>query len=82
MLHYLKQAGLDSPILLYFKRRNELTVEENCLLLGMWLVIYNKRLSGYYNESHAGVTDPVWLPGIQNTLEECVKNVSRMQVMS
>ena len=73
----------------YFARRNELTIEEDCLLRGIQVVVppnLHKRVLELLLESHLGVVkmkalarSHVLWPGIDKALEEAIKHCEECQ---
>ena len=58
VLHYVKigwPQKVEPQLSLYFARRNELIVKEDCLLKGIQVVVPHKRVLALLHESHLGV---------------------------
>ena len=92
VLHYVKMGWpqkVEPALSPYFARRNELTIEEDCLLRGMQVVVppnLHKRVLELLHESHLGVVkmkalarSHVWWPGIDKALEEVTKHCEECQ---
>lgn len=68
----------------YFNRRFELSVEQDCLLLGLWVVIptqYQEDTLQELRSSHPGIVrmkdmarSYLWWPNIDQDIEQTVKN--------
>ncbi len=73
----------------YFVRKDELTVEENCLLKGMQVVIppnLEEKVIRLLHETHLGIVrmkalarSYVWWPGIDKSLEYVTKQYQECQ---
>ena len=75
---------VEPALSLYFACRNELTIEENCLLRGIQVVVTHNLHERVLHESHLGVVkmkaiSHVWWPGIDKALEEVTKHCEKYQ---
>ena len=91
-LHYVKMGWpqkVEPALSLYFARRNKLTIEEDCLLRGIQVIVppnLHKRMLELFHESHLGVVkmnalarSHVWWPEIDKALEEVTKHCEECQ---
>lgn len=79
----------DEKLKPFFDRRNELTIHQGCIMLGMRVVVPGKLQSLLLDELHEGhpgivrskelARSYVWWPGIEADLERSVKNCASCQ---
>ena len=92
VLHYVKTGWptkTKEELLPFFHRKDQLTVEENCLLKGMQVVVpptLQKRVMSLLHETHPGAVKMkalarsyVWWPGMDKMLEEVTKQCEQCQ---
>ena len=92
VLHFVQTGWptrCDPELQPYFNRRNELTIEENCLLKGMQVIVppdLQQTMVKLLHETHSGVVKMkalarsyVWWPEIDKTLEQVTKNCVQCQ---
>ena len=92
VLYYVKMAWPDEvPTTMqpYANRKEELTVEGNCLLWGLWIIIppeLQPKMIKLLHETHPGIIKMkalarsyVWWPGIDKDLEHCSKSCEACQ---
>ena len=91
-LHYLKMRWpqkMEPAFSPYFARKNKLTIEKDCLLRGIQVVLpsnLHKKVLKLLHESHLGVVkmkalarSRVWWPGINKALEKVTKHCEECQ---
>ena len=81
----------DILLLPYYKRREEISIDSGCLLLGPRVVIPQRLRRSILEElhvSHPGITKMkalgrsyVWWPSIDNDIEDTVNNCTTCQAM-
>ena len=79
----------DESLAPYFRRRNELTTEEGCLLWGLRVIVpplYRQRLLKELHEEHHGIVRMkslarcyLWWPGLDANIEELVQDCDTCQ---
>ena len=92
VLHFVQTGWptqCDPELHPYFNQRNELTIEENCLLKGMQVIVppdLQQTMVKLLHETHSGVIKMkalarsyVWWPEIDKTLEQVTKNCVQCQ---
>ena len=92
MLQYVKTGwpnSVDTSMQPYFQSQNELTVEEDCLLRGMRVIVppdLQQNVISLLHEIHPGVVKMkaiaqsyVWWPGINSAIEECSRGCLECQ---
>jgi transposase InsO family protein len=93
VLYYVRTGWprkVDAELMPYFSIKNELTIEENCLLRGMQVIVppdLQKKVLKLMHEAHIGVVKMkalarsyVWWPGMDKALEEVTKQCEECQV--
>ena len=94
VIHCLRHgwpANLPDLLKPYFNRRDELSMEEGCVLWGMRVVVPKKLQSAVLtmlHEGHVGMVKMkmiarsyVWWPGIDKSIEDLVKSCKSCQVV-
>ena len=92
VLNFLRSgwpSNIPDPVKPYFSRRDELSIEEGCVLWGMRVIVPKKLQSEVLNmlhEGHVGIVKMkmiarsyVWWPGIDKTIEQLVKSCKSCQ---
>ena len=92
VLHYTKRGWperVEEELKPYWSRRQELTIEQNCLLWGIRVVLpvsLQEKVMQEIHQNHPGMVrmkaiarSHVWWPGIDASIERCVKSCTACQ---
>ena len=84
-------SSVPAPLKPYFHRREELTLENDCVLWGIRVIVPKKlqdRVLEELHQSHIGIAKTkalarshVWWPNLDSTIEAMVKSCSRCQAV-